>query len=166
MQILVRKAQKGDADAFVALIEKCKTGMYRIAKGYFQSEDDVADAIADTVLAAWENLPQLRKAASFRAWLTRILINTCNRMLRERKDCVSEEYLPDNGYWDEAYGNIEFREMLSSFPEDCRTIVQLYYGEQFNTREIANILGMNENTVKSKLRRTRIEIKENYICSL
>ncbi|MCD7736509.1 MAG: RNA polymerase sigma factor [Lachnospiraceae bacterium] len=165
MQIRVKKAQKGDAEAFVSLIEECKMGMYRVAKGYFQSEDDVADAIADTVLSAWENLSHLRKAAYFRTWLIRILINTCNQMQRERSRLVSEEFLPEDGYLDEEYANIEFREMLSAFPEDCRMIIQLYYGEQFNTREIADILDMNENTVKSKLRRTRIEIREKCICN-
>jgi RNA polymerase sigma-70 factor (ECF subfamily) len=56
--------------------------------------------------------------------------------------------------------------MLASFPEDCRTILLLYYGEQFTTREIAEILGMKENTVKSRLRRSRESLRETMVYSL
>ena len=50
--------------------------------------------------------------------------------------------------------------MLESLPEDYRTLFLLYYGEGFNTREIAELLDMNENTVKSRLQRGRIKLQE------
>ncbi len=166
MQILVKKAQRGDPDAFVKLMELCKDSLYRVAKGFFQSEDDVADAVAQTVLTAYEKLPQLKKPQYFKTWLTKILINTCNQMIRDQKKYVSAEILPEEVYSEEAYTDLEFREMLSSFPEDSRLIVQLYYGEQFTTKEIAKILGLNENTVRSRLRRARERMKEDLSDSL
>ncbi len=166
MQMLVKRAQKGDAEAFVELIESCKSSMYRVAKGFFRSEDDIADAISDAVLSAWEHIAELRRAEFFRTWLIRILINSCNRMLREHRKCDVVEILPEARYLEREFSDVEFREMLSSFPEDCQMILLLYYGEQFTTREIAGILGIRENTVKSKLHRTRGALRNILVNSL
>ncbi len=166
MKMLVKKAQKGDADAFVALIESCKSSMYRVAKGFFRSEDDIADAISDAVLSAWEHISDLRRAEFFKTWLIRILVNSCNQMMRERKNCDLVEVLPETRYLEQEFSDVEFREMLSSFPEDCQMILLLYYGEQFTTREIAGILGIRENTVKSKLYRTRGALRDILVNSL
>ena len=74
---LVKQAQRGDADAFVALIEKYKMDLYKVAKAYLKNEEDVADVMQETTLSAWEHLGELKKAAYFKTWLTRILINNC-----------------------------------------------------------------------------------------
>ncbi len=166
MQILVKKAQKGDADAFVELIEASKSSMYRVAKGFFRSEDDIADAISDAVLSAWEHIAQLRRTEYFKTWLIRILINSCNRMLRERRRCDVVEVLPEARCLEREFSDVEFREMISSFPEDSQMILLLYYGEQFTTREIAEILGIRENTVKSRLHRARGALRNVLINSL
>lgn len=163
MQILVKKAQKGDPEAFVTLIEENKSSLYRVAKGFFQSEDDIADVISETVLSAYEHIAELKKTEYFKTWLIRILINICNQLLREKKRCEVTEVFPEIRYLENDFSNVEFREMLSSFPEDCRMILLLYYGEQFTTKEIAKILGMKENTVKSKLRRSRSSLRESFV---
>ena len=98
MQILVRKAQRGDPEAFVSLIEENKSSLYRVAKGFFQSEDDIADAISETVLSAYEHIGDLKRSEYFRTWLIRILINCCNGMLRERKRCEVTEVFPEIRY--------------------------------------------------------------------
>lgn len=54
----------------------------------------------------------------------------------------------------------EFYELIKELPEDSRMIFLLYYGEGFKTNEIAQILDMNENTVKSRLRRGRDKLKQ------
>ena len=53
---LVKQAQRGDADAFVALIEKYKMDLYKVAKAYLKNEEDVADVMQETTLSAWEHL--------------------------------------------------------------------------------------------------------------
>ena len=88
---LVKQAQRGDADAFVALIEKYKMDLYKVAKACLKNEEDVADVMQETTLSAWEHIGELKKAAYFKTWLTRILINNCNNVLRERKRCIATE---------------------------------------------------------------------------
>ena len=70
---LVKQAQRGDADAFVALIEKYKMDLYKVAKACLKNEEDVADVMQETTLSAWEHIGELKKAAYFKTWLTRIL---------------------------------------------------------------------------------------------
>lgn len=163
MKILVKKAQRGDADAFIELMEENRMTMERVAWGYFQSAEDVADVMQDTILDAFEHIQKLKKAEYFRTWLVRILINNCNRLYdQNRKRGCSVEEVPEMSGPDGAK-DVEFHEMLRSLSEDSRLIFQLYYGEQFTTREIAELLHMKEATVKSKLHRGRQKLREEMI---
>lgn len=79
---LVRRARRGDAEAFIALIEACKMSLRRVALSYLKSEEDVADAIQDTILDAYEHIGSLKKEEYFKTWLVRILINRCTKQYR------------------------------------------------------------------------------------
>lgn len=161
--LLVKKAQRGDTDAFIQLMEKHKLPLYKIAKSYLKNEEDIADVMQDTILSAYEHVKDLKQAVYFKTWLTRILINHCNDLLRQQKRFIetglSEEYHPAPAPEDDR----AFYELLAELPEEMRPIFLLYYGEGFRTREIAQILDMNENTVKSRLQRGRKQLK-NMIC--
>ncbi len=159
MKLLVKKAQQGDADAFIELIERNKMTLQRIAYGYFRGEEDVADAIQDTILDAFEHMQELKKPEYFRTWLVRILMNNCNQIYnRNRKSCRLEE-LPEIAGDISGTSDVEFHEMLRSLPEDSRVIFLLYYGEQFTTREIGQLLNMKEATVKSRLHRGKQKLR-------
>ncbi len=165
MNILVRKAQKGDADAFVELIEQNRMSLYRVAKGILHNEEDIADAMQETILNGFEHITELKHAAYFKTWLIRILINNCNQILKANRQCNTIERFPEVSYNDRNQANVEFLEMIAGLPKDSRIIFQLYYGEGLNTREIAEVLAWSENTVKSKLRRGRVELKKKLLLS-
>lgn len=163
MDTLVKKAQCGDAEAFIALMEECKMTLRRVAYGYLGNDEDVADAIQDTILAAYEHIDTLRRGEHFKTWLVRILINNCTKTWRQKKKNVSLESEQEFGsieHVDRGRADVEFRELLMSLPEESRAIFQLYYGEQFTTKEIADILDMNENTIKSRLHRGKEQLRE------
>ena len=65
------------------------------------------------------------------------------------------ESLPEEAFVEREYSNREWNEMLDSLGEKYRTILLLYYLENFNTREISQILDMNESTVRIRLKRGR-----------
>lgn len=160
MILQVKRAQRGDTGAFAALIEENKMALRRIAHGFFESEEDVADVLQETVLNAFEHLPELKNARYFKTWLVRILINNCNSLYRENRRSVPFDELPETLPAAPPPSDLEFFEMLRSLPPDSRLIFQLYYGERFTTREIAGILKMNENTVKSRLSRGKKQLRE------
>ena len=88
MNTLVKKAQRGDAEAFISLMEECRMSFRRVAFGYLGNDEDVADAIQDTILDAFEHIGSLKKAEYFRTWVTKILINNCTRIWRKNKKHV------------------------------------------------------------------------------
>lgn len=156
--LLVKRAQKKDTDAFVHLIEKNKTNLYKVAKSYLKNEEDIADAMQDTILSAYEHIHEIKHASYFKTWITRILINRCNDLLRQQKRCLISDQI-DQAANAIPERDLEFYELIAELPEDYRIIFLLYYGEGFHTNEIAQILDVNENTVKSKLRRGRKKLK-------
>lgn len=160
MILQVKRAQRGDTGAFAALIEENKMALRRIAHGFFESEEDVADVLQETVLNAFEHLPELKNARYFKTWLVRILINNCNSLYRENRRSVPFDELPETVPAAPPPSDLEFFEMLRSLPPDSRLIFQLYYGERFTTREIAGMLKMNESTVKSRLSRGKKQLRE------
>lgn len=159
---LVKKAQKGEKEAFVELIEKYKVSFYKAAKSYLTNEEDIADVIQDTILSAYEHIGSLRSGGYFKTWLTRILINNCKNLLKERQRYLAsdwtEEVIPA------PEGDRGFYELLEELPEEDRALFLLYYGEGFRIREIAEILEINENTVKSRLQRGRKKLEKILCC--
>ena len=81
---LVLQAQKRDKDAFVTLIGLYRESMYQIAYAILKNNEDAADAMQDTILICWEKIDTLRHARYFKTWITRILINRCNRLYSQR----------------------------------------------------------------------------------
>lgn len=164
MELLVRRAMRGDAEAFIELMEQSKPALLRAAYAYFKTDADVADAISETTLNAWENLGELRRPAYFKTWLTRILINNCCRILREQRRTQPMDVLPEQaGVWDSTQSNLEFKELVESLPEQDRAIFLLYYGEGFTTKEISQTLDIKENTVKSRLKRGREQLRRQLV---
>lgn len=175
MKSLVRRAKKGDDQAFVELIEENKQAMYKVAVGILKNDSDAADAIQESILTCYEKLAELKKPQYFKTWMMRILINYCNQMLRERKKVIGI----DTCYGIEAAGigaeertapppgastiNEEFLELLDQMEQQYRVILILYYIEEMSIREIDQILQMNENTVKTRLSRGRGAYKKLYL---
>ena len=159
MNTLVKRAQRGDAEAFISLMEECRMSFRRVAYGYLKNDEDVADAIQDTILDAFEHIGSLKKAEYFKTWITRILINNCTRTYRKNKKNAGMVQGVEEGSDDAGNSDVEFREMLLELPEDSRTIFQLYFGEQFTTKEIAEILDMKESTVKSRIHRGKQQLR-------
>lgn len=83
-EILIRKAKKGDKDAFCRLIDENVQSMYKVAAAYLKNDEDVADAIQDTILSCYENLKSLKQNRYFKTWMIRILINKCKDMIQKK----------------------------------------------------------------------------------
>lgn len=159
MEKLVKKAKKGDAEAFIALMEQNRQSVIRIAFAYLGNKEDVADAMQETILSAYEKLDTLRKAEYFRTWLIRILINHCIAIRRDRSRTVSMDVAGGASDSYDFSTDLEFNDLLKTLPEDSRLIFQMYYGEQFSIGKIAQLLHMKENTVKSKIHRGREQLQ-------
>lgn len=160
MNLLIRKARKHDKHAFQKLMTEQMSAMYKVAKSILKNDEDVADAMQETALTCWEKIDTLREDKYFKTWLMRILINHCNSIYNQRKEMVSEEVLQEMGFWEEGYVSAEWKEFLSCLDEKHRIVILLYYVEGFKTREIADILQINESTIRSRLANARKQMAE------
>ena len=159
---LVIKAQNKNETAFVKLMEMNKQGMYKVAKSYLKSEEDVADAMQDTILTCYEKLDSLREPRYFKTWMIRILINKCKDILKKNKELCLLDEMPEIEDRNTVQENMEFMDFLSTMDEKYRIILLLYYVEGFNTREIGELLEMNEHTIKTRLVRARKNFSKEY----
>ncbi len=164
MNNFLSKAQYRDADAFVALMQEHTQDMYKIARAIVSNDEDAADAIQDTILACWEKIHTLKQEEYFKSWLTRILINNCNLILRRKRKLVLDGSIMDmqEGQECPGYKNTEWIQMLQCLDEKYRVIIMLYYVEGFKVREISDILSESESAVKRRLAAARKQMELVY----
>ena len=162
MDGLVRKARKRDKEAFGQLIRQHTPGMYKVAKAILKNDEDAADAIQETALTCWEKLGILKKDKYFKTWMTRILINHCNEICRQRKYMAPGEEIMERGAQEESFINVEWDDFLNCLDQKHRTVVILYYVQGFKTREVAEMLKVNESTVRSRLAAARDKMERAY----
>jgi RNA polymerase sigma factor (sigma-70 family) len=162
MEELIARARAGDGAAFAQLMEGQKQMLYKVARSYLRSDADAADAMGETVLSCYEKLDTLRQPRYFRTWLTRILIRKCQDILRRQGRCVPLEEVPEPAGEEPGHARAEFLALLDSLDEKYRTVLLLYYGEGFQTTEIARILDLKEETVKTRLKRARAGFRQIY----
>lgn len=164
-RLLIGKAKRHDKTAFQQLMEEQEKAMYQTAKAILKNDDDVADAMQETIMTCWEKIDTLKKDRYFKTWLIRILINHCNAILRRRKRIrsIEEEGIHEGWKREEGYSNAEWECFLECLDEKYRVIIMLYYVQGFKTREIADILQINENTVRGRLVTARKKLEEQYV---
>ena len=144
------------------LILASEDSMYHVAKSLLYNDADCQDAIQETIAKAFDKIGTLKQDTYAKTWLIRILINECNKIHRHYKNFSRAEELPEVPGQDMSIEEFEFKEMLGMLDESYRIILVLYYVEGFRIADIASILNMNENTVKTRLVRARMQLKQEY----
>ena len=115
---------------FTAAVLAAEPTLYRVAKAMVGNEEDCADAAQQAILRAWERLDTLRQPQYFRTWLTRILINECKGILRQRGrqapyDQAAAEAIPAPAEEDHS----DLYAALGALEEKYRLPVVMYYWE-------------------------------------
>ena len=111
------------------------------------------DAMQTAILSAFEKLSTLKHEEYFRTWLMRILINTCNKQLRQRKRTA--ELTEIQAVSTSSVEEVEVRAAVEALPLKIRQVIILYYSQQFTTKEISEILKIPKGTVLSRLDKGR-----------
>lgn len=160
---LVRRAKRGDADAFACLYRDVYEDLYRFAVYILRCPADAQDVVGDTVLDAFSSIRKLRSEQAFRSWIFRILSNKCKMRLKEY---AAKDDLPLEQYEDAAFQTENTAEQLQVrmlfwelAPQD-RMIIAMHLFAGYTGKEIAQILHMNENTVRSRESRALKKLQE------
>lgn len=157
---LVKRAKGHDPDAFTMLMQQYASDMYRVAIAILMNDEDAADAIQDTILACWEKLGNLKDNKLFKTWMTRILINKCYDIRKERERLTGMEDYEEPVAREDS--NFEFKEMLSILDERYRIPLELFYGQGYKIDEIADVLHIPKSTVQTRLARGREKLAVHY----
>lgn len=165
MEELIKRAQKGDQEAFTTLVKSLKDDLYKIAKTRISNEDDMQDAIQETMLEMFKSIKKLRDPKLFKKWIITILINKCNRIYRRKyKTDLSYEELNFEDFItatsNDVESDLEFYELLKDLKYEERIILILYYKEEYTVKEIKSILNMKVSTINTHLFRARAKLKE------
>jgi RNA polymerase sigma-70 factor (ECF subfamily) len=170
-QMLVRRAQKGDVDAFEALVRNHERRVYNLCLRLMGNDEDAMDAAQETLLKAWRHLSSFRGASAFSTWLYRVTVNVCNDMLRKRRPpSLSVEILQETGrdLADPLAGDFTDRtasvqmvlEGLRRLSPDHRTVLVLRDVQGFSYEEIGELLDCPTGTVRSRLSRARRNLSD------
>ncbi|MBQ2972151.1 MAG: sigma-70 family RNA polymerase sigma factor [Ruminococcus sp.] len=150
-----------DIKTFETLVCESKDTMYRVSMSMLKNEQNALDCVSDAILKAYENLHKLRQEEYFKTWLIRILINECKKTLKKHNREVGlEERLCDISSRDNPYISVEIGEAIDNLPEKIRLVVIMFYIEEYSIKEIKRVLNIPEGTVKSRLNKGRILLKE------
>ena len=175
---LIALAKAGDERSFELLIEQCKTKAYNIALRYLRNEEDAMDVLQESFIKIYRHLGSFKEGSKFDTWVYRIVVNTCNDMLRKnhgapveslnRSDEEEEEYtleLPDTdpGPQESLLRKEQAKLILDALDQlkpDQKEVVILRDIQGFAYEEIAEMLNCSIGTIKSRINRSRSRLRE------
>lgn len=165
MEDLVEKAKNYDTEAFSQLFLMLEKELYLIAKTRLKNDDDIGDAIQETIYKCYKNIRKLRDNALFKTWTIRILINECNLIYKKKsKYAISYEEKDIEKYYSPNYESdeLEFEILIKDLDDEEKLVLTLYYCSKYTISEISKITKIKESTIKSKLSRARRKLRKKY----
>jgi len=168
---LIKKAQKGDEDAYIKLFQYYEADIYRIAYVYVKNKHDALDIVQETAYKSFSKIKTLKNPDFFKTWLIRIAVNSALTFLKKEKKVIrlsmSEVNSVEANVSDLSL-SITLRDLIDRLNETEKSVILLKYYFLHTFDEIANILAMPLGTVKTisyrSLNKLRKEIKkEDYI---
>lgn len=174
---LVEKAKSGDLKAIEDLLCQAHTPVSYQCRKMLSNTQDAEDLTQEILLTVYQKLGTLQEPAAFWKWLNRITATRCmNALSRNHTDLQfaedeagnsildSLETLDEQQIPEKAIDNAEtvrmIDEIVSGLPEAQRMSTLLYYYQEMSVKEIAQVMGVGENTVKGRLNLARKAIKE------
>ena len=155
---LIDRARNGDLDAFETIVRARMDAVYRLTAAILGDEADARDASQDTFVAAWRELPKLRDADRFEAWLQRVAVNAARQTHRARSRRRVREIpsstvvaLADRAAGVQRDDAAILDAALARLPIDQRAILVLHHLDGRPVAELAQILEIPEGTAKSRL---------------
>jgi RNA polymerase sigma-70 factor (ECF subfamily) len=175
---LAQRVARGDRPAFDLVMRRYNRRLYRLARAVLRSEAEAMDALQEAYLCAYRSMDQYRGEASLSTWLSRLVLNECNGRLRRsaRRDNIVaivnagmdlDGYgaeAPDGEAPERAAAREQIREVLehkvSQLPEVFRLVFVMRSVEELDVQEIAEILSISPETVRSRYFRARGMLRE------
>lgn len=172
---LVRAAGAGDEAAMEELLMRAQQVAYRFSLLVCGHPEDAEDVMQDALIRTYEHVDSIKDPSAFRTWLFRTVRNACLMKRRKRVgeparmeemevdspgDVATHDKGPDELAVNAWLGRT-LRQALAKLPPAYRMIVLLREMEGLSTREVAEVTGMSEDNVKTRLHRARVMLRES-----
>jgi len=164
------RAKDGDQTAFADLVREHQAMVFSLAH-YFSRDRATAEDLAQEVfIHLYQNLGSIESPAHLKFWLRRVTSHRCIDYARKQRmktvsvDDAPEPVAPSD--FRDSLMTEALRRIVATLPEKPRLVVTLRYQEDLDPTEIAELLGMPLNTVKSHLRRSLVILREKVTRSL
>ncbi len=177
---LIERVRSGDNEAFYDLVHPHERSVFLAALSILRNESDAEEVAQEAILKAFRNLDRFRGEAKFSTWLIQITINEARMKVRKDRQYLYDslengrhsddgDYMPrDFADWREipsqALDRKELRQALAqalaSLPEKYRSVLVLRDVQQLSIHETAQILGISEANVKTRLSRARLQMRD------
>lgn len=158
---LVRRAQRGDADALEGLLRELGPYLGRICGAIALDEGD--DALQDTMLAIVRHLGAVREPLAVRAWARRIAVREARRRAHGGRsvpvDAADLALVPAGG---DLTDDADVRAVLASLSPEHRAVLVLRHVDGLSEQEVADVLDVAPGTVKSRTNRARAAFQERW----
>ena len=173
-ELLLRRAQKGDAEAFEQLMTSLEKMIWRVCWHYTGDREAASDCGQDTMMRIWRSLDTYRGGCAFETWVYRVAANCCMDYLRKKKRDRSESIEPlreqgfdpadpkadTEGQVAKADEHRRLRECIARLPEEQQEALVMTQLEGVPYERAAELLGVSEGTVKSRVNRAKARLKE------
>ena len=173
-ELLLRRAQRGDADAFEQLMTPLENLIWRVCWHYTGHRETASDCAQEAMLKIWRSLDGYRGDCAFESWVYRIAANCSMDAMRKKKRDKSESIEPlreagfdpadpEPGTEEKAIAadqHRKLRECIALLPEDQREALVMTQLEGISYEEAASRLDVSEGTVKSRVNRAKAKLKE------
>lgn len=140
------------------MIEKYSDMVYRLALTRTKSKENSEDVYQEVFFRLSKKLPNFESEEHEKAWLIRVTINCSKNLLGSKFLKYNTEMKEDMAFETKERHDIYYA--VQELPLKYRTIIHLYYYENYKINEISKILKINENTIKSRLSRARENLKQ------
>jgi len=176
---LVHEARAGNTEAFATLINHYDENVFRLAVNITRNKEDAEDVLQEALFKAYINIGRFRGGSRFYTWLVRIALNEALMKLRKRRsgrqvsldelletddqNLVRRETVDWRDDPEQRFARQELqqtlRQAVEGLDENSREVLLLRDAENLSTRETAQMLGLSVTTVKTRLRRARMELR-------
>ncbi len=155
---LVKRAKKGDVQAFAQLYSAIYSDLYRYAYYTLRSQEDAEDAVADAVTDCYASIGRLKNEEAFKRWMFTVLSSKCKRIIKRyyKDDLLETDETSISADLDE---HMDLKLAFAVLDGESRMIVSLNVLGGYNSDEIARILKLNRNTVRTKYSRALEKLK-------
>ncbi|MFB7157310.1 sigma-70 family RNA polymerase sigma factor [Lysinibacillus sp. NPDC056232] len=162
----MKKAQKGDDEAFLTLFQQYEVDIYRMAYVYVKKKEDALDVVQEVAYQSFKKIDTLKKPEYFKSWLIKITMNCAINLIKKNSKVVLirseyEEFI-ETEEEEDILLTLSLQDLIDGLEVEEKSVVLLRFYQNYTFKEIAELLDMPLGTAKSVLYRAIKKLRNKY----